>query len=79
MLPGYSETVPTLLAADMVWQEACGSSLVVSSDSCLLAFVGPSGHTVTVADTASLEQVKCWGLCHEVAGAGSPRPGCMWD
>ncbi|XP_049624801.1 WD repeat-containing protein 90 [Suncus etruscus] len=45
------------VAADMVWQEACGSSLAVSSDSRLLAFVGPSGHTVTVADTASLEQL----------------------
>lgn len=47
-------------AANVVCQEACPSpsALVVSGDSHLLAFVGPSKYTVTVMDTASLDEVS---------------------
>ncbi|XP_060141563.1 WD repeat-containing protein 90 isoform X6 [Globicephala melas] len=47
------------VTANMVCQEACPSpsALVVSGDSHLLAFVGPSKYTVTVMDTASLDEL----------------------
>lgn len=49
-----------MLAANVVCQEACPSSsiLAVSEDSRLLAFVGPSKYTVSVVDTASLDEVS---------------------
>ncbi|OWK11286.1 hypothetical protein Celaphus_00006721 [Cervus elaphus hippelaphus] len=45
--------------ANVVCQEACPSSsvLVVSGDSRLLAFVGPSKYTVSVVDAASLDEL----------------------
>lgn len=51
---------PCVLAANVVCQEACPSSsiMVVSRDSRLLAFVGPSKYTVSVVDTASLDEVS---------------------
>ncbi|XP_028339822.1 WD repeat-containing protein 90 [Physeter macrocephalus] len=47
------------VAANVVCQEACPSpsALVVSGDSRLLAFVGPSKYTVTVMDTTSLDEL----------------------
>ncbi|KAG5194876.1 hypothetical protein JEQ12_012165 [Ovis aries] len=47
------------VAANVVCQEACPSSsiLAVSEDSCLLAFVGPSKYTVSIVDTASLDEL----------------------
>ncbi|KAB0382023.1 hypothetical protein FD755_003940 [Muntiacus reevesi] len=47
------------VAANVVCQEACPSSsvLVVSGDSRLLAFVGPSKYTVSVVDAASLDEL----------------------
>ncbi|XP_033285114.2 WD repeat-containing protein 90 isoform X2 [Orcinus orca] len=47
------------VTANVVCQEACPSpsALVVSGDSHLLAFVGPSKYTVTVMDTASLDEL----------------------
>lgn len=47
------------VAANVVCQEACPSSsiLAVSEDSRLLAFVGPSKYTVSVVDTASLDEL----------------------
>ncbi|XP_055991072.1 WD repeat-containing protein 90 [Sorex fumeus] len=51
------------VAADVVWQEASGNTLAISSDSRLLAFVGPSGHMVTVADSGSLEQLLQVDIC----------------
>ncbi|XP_070219073.1 WD repeat-containing protein 90 isoform X6 [Bos mutus] len=47
------------VAANVVCQEACPSSsiMVVSRDSRLLAFVGPSKYTVSVVDTASLDEL----------------------
>ncbi|XP_054992986.1 WD repeat-containing protein 90 isoform X5 [Sorex araneus] len=51
------------VAADVVWQEASGNTLAISSDSRLLAFVGPSRHTVTVADSGSLAQLLQVDIC----------------
>ncbi|XP_060030083.1 WD repeat-containing protein 90 [Erinaceus europaeus] len=46
-------------AADMVWRATplSPNALAVSGDSRLLAFVGPSPHTVTVAKAASLDEL----------------------
>ncbi|XP_021530736.2 WD repeat-containing protein 90 isoform X1 [Aotus nancymaae] len=46
------------VAADVVCRDAPArpSSLAVSGDGCLLAFVGPSRHTVTVMGSASLDE-----------------------
>ncbi|XP_007453739.1 PREDICTED: WD repeat-containing protein 90 [Lipotes vexillifer] len=47
------------VTANVVCQEACPSpsALVVSGDSHLLAFVGPSKYTVTIMDTTSLDEL----------------------
>ncbi|KAL4676625.1 hypothetical protein H8959_010770 [Pygathrix nigripes] len=47
------------VAADMVWPDAppSPSTLAVSRDGRLLAFVGPSRHTVTVMGSASLDEL----------------------
>uniref|UniRef100_A0A2K5P0M4 WD repeat-containing protein 90 n=1 Tax=Cercocebus atys TaxID=9531 RepID=A0A2K5P0M4_CERAT len=47
------------VAADMVWPDAPAtpSTLAVSRDGRLLAFVGPSRHTVTVMGSASLDEL----------------------
>ncbi|XP_059935471.1 WD repeat-containing protein 90 isoform X2 [Mesoplodon densirostris] len=47
------------VAANVVCQEPCPSpsALVVSGDSRLLAFVGPSKYTVTIMDTTSLDEL----------------------
>ncbi|XP_057603857.1 WD repeat-containing protein 90 isoform X4 [Hippopotamus amphibius kiboko] len=47
------------VAANVVYQEAClgPSTLAVSGDSHLLAFVGPSKYTVTIMDAASLDEL----------------------
>ncbi|XP_011890651.1 PREDICTED: WD repeat-containing protein 90 isoform X4 [Cercocebus atys] len=61
------------VAADMVWPDAPAtpSTLAVSRDGRLLAFVGPSRHTVTVMGSASLDEpwATCW--C-------PPRPTESW-
>ncbi|XP_059887375.1 WD repeat-containing protein 90 isoform X2 [Delphinus delphis] len=62
-LAQYHSSVPQCrilrVTANVVCQEACPSpsALVVSGDSHLLAFVGPSKYTVTVMDTASLDEL----------------------
>lgn len=58
--PAQLTACPLVLAANVVCQEACPSSsiLAVSEDSRLLAFVGPSKYTVSVVDTASLDEVS---------------------
>lgn len=67
-----------MLAANVVCQEACPSSsvLVVSGDSRLLAFVGPSKYTVSVVDAASLDEVSqpepCMCLLRVHGACGHP-------
>lgn len=39
--------------------ERAPDTLTVSSDSCCLAFVGPSEYIVTIADSRSLDEVSC--------------------
>ena len=58
--PAQLTARPCVLAANVVCQEACPSSsvLVVSGDSRLLAFVGPCKYTVSIVDTASLDEVS---------------------
>ncbi|XP_061256590.1 WD repeat-containing protein 90 isoform X7 [Bos javanicus] len=55
----WSPPRPWWSTANVVCQEACPSSsiMVVSRDSRLLAFVGPSKYTVSVVDTASLDEL----------------------
>nr|XP_011746813.1 WD repeat-containing protein 90 isoform X1 [Macaca nemestrina] len=50
------------VAADMVWPDAPASpsTLAVSRDGRLLAFVGPSRHTVTVMGSVSLDEAWPW-------------------
>ena len=69
--PARLTACPRVLAANVVCQEACPSSsiLVVSGDSCLLAFVGPSKYTVSVMDTASLDEVSQPEPCTFAEGA----------
>uniref|UniRef100_A0A2K5CS69 WD repeat-containing protein 90 n=1 Tax=Aotus nancymaae TaxID=37293 RepID=A0A2K5CS69_AOTNA len=52
------------VAADVVCRDAPAmpSSLAVSGDGCLLAFVGPSRHTVTVMGSASLDELLRVGV-----------------
>jgi hypothetical protein len=49
-----------VIAANVVCQDAClnPNILAVSEDSRLLAFVGPSKYTVTVMESASLDEVS---------------------
>ncbi|KAL0617187.1 WD repeat-containing protein 90 [Plecturocebus cupreus] len=52
------------VAADVVCPDAPArpSALAVSGDSCLLAFVGPTRHMVTVMDSASLDELLRVGV-----------------